>query len=112
MIKRLATVMSPWIYSPQPSVRIAARATFVFLAVVVPVAGTIAGLLVFSTSLLRGLNNLTGFFTRYYSKGPEIPKDVIPHVPDSITLCCSDDQITVKNIRATDLQVYIEPPVD
>jgi hypothetical protein len=112
MIERLATAMSPWTYSPRPFIQISARATFVFLTVMVPFAGALVGIYLFSLGFLRGFNNLYAIFSRYRLKGPEIPRGTIGQVPDSITFYYKNDQFKPENIRATDCQVKIELPVN
>ncbi len=113
MIERLATAMSPWTYSPQPVVRIAARATFIAITslyCLTPLIGIAFVAVVVILGFALTIKRVFLIFMRYCYGGPSTPKDIIGHIPDTLILLCTPDQFDQKYVRANDLQVSIGLP--
>ncbi len=114
MITRLATSMSPWTYSPNPLARMMSRIVFVALSsllALVPLVGVAIGGAVVIASVHLGACYLVRLFIKYCFKGIDIPKDIIPHVPNTITIYCTPDQFKEKHMRAKDLPLTIKLPL-
>jgi hypothetical protein len=113
MIERLATAMSPWTYSPQPVVSIAARATFIAITslyCLIPLIGIAFVAVVVLLGFSETLKRVFLIFMKYCFGGPSTPKDIIGHIPDTLILPCTPDQFEQKYVRANDLQVSIGLP--
>jgi hypothetical protein len=109
MIQRIATAINPWIYAPQPSVRIAAKITLLFTLLVLGAVSAAIGattVYVFREPILRFMHILD----RYFFEKPEVPKDLFIRIPDALTLHCLSNQFQQKHLRATDLNIAVKEP--
>ena len=106
--------MSPWTYSPNPLARMMSRIVFIALSsllVLVPLVGVVIGGAVVIASARLGARYLSHLFVKYCFRGLDIPKDIIPHVPTTITIYCTPDQFEEKHMHAKDLPVTIKLPL-